>query len=115
MRPLPGRFKVREAATSSLSKLGRQVETKLRKASRESGSAEFKSRVEKILETWKQPSGAEEYSSDQVRELRAVWAMELANTAETRMLLEDWAKARVGNRQCEEADRALKRLRARSI
>jgi hypothetical protein len=107
------RFKVREAATMALVKLGRQVETELRKASRESGSAEFKSRIEKILETWKQPSGAE-YAADQVRELRAVWALELANTAESRQLLEDWAKTRVGNRLCEEADLALKRLRARS-
>jgi hypothetical protein len=43
--------------------------------------------------------------------VRAVWALELAGTAEAKKLLAAWAAAQVGNRLCEEAAAALKRLR----
>jgi WD40 repeat protein len=101
-------FAEREAAQAELAKLGRQAETELRKALAETQSLEVKRRAEALLGRWSPPAAAE-YSPDDARELRAVWALELAGTPEAKQLLEVWAKAKVGNRLCEEADDALKR------
>jgi hypothetical protein len=103
-------FAKREAATAELAKLGRRVEAELRKAWTETSSAEVRRRVEKILALWA-PSEAADYSSEDARELRAVWALELAGTPEARALLVEWSEAKVGNRLCVEAAAALKRLR----
>jgi RNA polymerase sigma factor (sigma-70 family) len=103
-------FATREAATAELGKLGRRVEAELRKALAETASPEVRRRAEKVLALWA-PSEAAEYSAEDARELRAVWALELAGTAAARTLLEEWAAAKVGNRLCEEAARAVRRLR----
>jgi hypothetical protein len=103
-------FTERQAATAELKKLGRRAEAELRKAAAESASAEVKRRAEQILARWAPPTAAE-YSAEDARELRAVWALELAGTPEARRLLAEWTAAGVGNRLCEEAAAALKRLR----
>jgi RNA polymerase sigma factor (sigma-70 family) len=103
-------FKKREAATRELERLGRRAETALREAE-ERGSAEVKRRIKRILARLAPHPGT--YSAEQARELRAVWALELAGTPEAEKLLKEWAEARVGTCLCEEADAARKRLRGR--
>lgn len=103
-------FAAREAATAELGKLGRRVEAELRKELAQTTSPEVRRRAEKVLALWA-PSEAAEYSAEDARELRAAWALELAGTAAARTLLEEWAAAKVGNRLCEEAARAVQRLR----
>jgi hypothetical protein len=51
-----------------------------------------------------------EVPADEARERRAVWALELAGTAEAKKLLEAWTKAKVGNRLGEASAAALQRL-----
>jgi RNA polymerase sigma factor (sigma-70 family) len=101
-------FEVRESAEAGLVKLGRPAEAELRKALAESTSAEVKRRLEKILDRWS-PHTAAEHPATEARELRAVWALELAGTPEAKKLLEAWAAAKVGNRLSEAAAAALKR------
>jgi hypothetical protein len=103
-------FSEREMAQAELAKLGRRAESELRKALADTKSLEVRRRAEALLDRWSPPASAE-YPPDDARELRTVWALELAGTAEAKQLLEEWAKAKVGNRLCEEADAALKRLR----
>jgi len=102
----------REAAAAELTKLGRRAEDALRKASAEPPSIEVKQRADKLLARWGLPAKAE-YSAEEARELRAVWALELAGTAEAQKLLAEWATAKVGNRLCGEAAAALKRMEAK--
>lgn len=106
-------FDEREAAEAELRKLGRQAESELRKALAESPAPEVKQRAKRIVDGWSPPATAD-YSADDARELRAVWALELAGTAEAKKLLEAWATARSGNRLCEEAEAALRRLQPTS-
>jgi RNA polymerase sigma factor (sigma-70 family) len=101
-------FAEREAAEAELVKLGPQTEAELRKALAESTSAEVKRRAKRVLDRWAPPATAEN-TAEEARELRAVWALELAGTAEAKELLEAWARAKVGARLCEEAAAALKR------
>jgi hypothetical protein len=105
-------FARREAATAELAKLGRRAEAALRKEWAETTSAEVRRRAEKILACWA-PCEAAAYPAEDARELRAVWALELADTPAARTLLAEWAAAKVGNRLCEEAEAALKRLQRR--
>ena len=63
-----------------------------------------------FLTRMRKPLATAEYPLEEARELRAVWALELAGTAEAKQLLEGWATARIGNRLGEEAAAALKRL-----
>src|SRR5262249_44247884 len=103
-------FADREAAEAELKKIGRPAEEELRKALTDTGSSEVKRRAKAIVDAWSPPTTAE-YPADEVRELRAVWALELAGTPEAKKLLEGWAGGKVGNRLCEEAAAALKRWR----
>jgi hypothetical protein len=79
-------FAEREAAEAELRKLGRQAETELRKTLAESTSLEVKQRVKRIVDRWSTATAA--YPAEEARELRAVWALELAGTAEAKKLLE---------------------------
>jgi WD40 repeat protein len=101
-------FEKRNAADAALVKIGRAAEAELLKALAETTSAEIKLRAGRILDRWA-PHDAAEYSPEEARELRAVWALELAGTAEAKALLAAWAKAKVGNRLCEEAAAGQKR------
>jgi RNA polymerase sigma factor (sigma-70 family) len=103
-------FAGREAAEAELAKFGRRAEPALRKALAEATSPEVRRRAERLLGRWAPPAAAE-YPAGQARELRAVWALELAGTPEAKKLLEAWAAAGVGEQLCEAADAALKRLR----
>jgi RNA polymerase sigma factor (sigma-70 family) len=103
-------FADREAAEAELTKICRPAEEELRKALAGAGSPEVKRRIRAIVEAWGPPTAAE-YPPDEARELRAVWALELAGTPEAKKLLEGWAERKVGNRLCEEAAAALKRWR----
>jgi serine/threonine protein kinase len=71
-------------------------------------SPEAKRRVQALLARLAPPATAES-SPEDARELRAVWALELAGTPEARALLAAWAAANVGNRLSAEAAGALKR------
>jgi RNA polymerase sigma factor (sigma-70 family) len=102
-------FARREAAEAELAKLGRRAGPALRKALKSTTSAEVKRRARKLLAHWAPPLTAG-YSAEAARELRAVWALELANTPEARKLLEAWVAAGVGDRLCEEAAAALERM-----
>jgi hypothetical protein len=104
-----GEFESREAAEAELGQLGRQVEDDLSKAVNETKSAEVKERAGRILAKLATPDAAE-YPTDEARELRAVWALELAGAAEAKKLLEAWAKGKTGNRLSEAAAAALKRM-----
>jgi RNA polymerase sigma factor (sigma-70 family) len=103
-------FADREAAEAELKKIGRPAEEELRKALTDATSPEVKRRVKAVVERWSPPTTAE-YPAEEARELRAVWALELAGTPEAKKLLEGWAVGKVGNRLCEEAAAALKRWR----
>jgi RNA polymerase sigma factor (sigma-70 family) len=103
-------FADREAAEAELKKIGRPAEEELHKALAGTASPEVKRRVKAIVDAWSPPTTAE-YPADEARELRAVWALELAGTPEAKKLLEGWAAGKVGNRLCEEAATALKRYR----
>jgi len=105
------RFAAREAAVAELTKLGRRAEGQIREAAK-SGSAEARQRAEGIIITWSGPSTAEVPAED-AREMRAVWALELAGTPSARALLKEWADGRVGRRLWEEAEAATRRLAAR--
>jgi RNA polymerase sigma factor (sigma-70 family) len=102
-------FAERETATAELEKLGHRVEAALRKEAAENPSEETKRRLEKILARLSE-SEAAELPPEEARELRAVWALELAGTAEAQKLLTEWAAAKVGIQLGEESAAALKRL-----
>jgi hypothetical protein len=104
-------FAAREAAEAELAKIGRPAEAELRKALARTTSPEVKRRAQRLLDRWA-PPGAAEYPPDQARELRAVWALELARSPGATRLLEAWATAKVGDRLGEAAASALGRLRA---
>jgi RNA polymerase sigma factor (sigma-70 family) len=102
----------RDAASAELEKLGQEAEAELRKELEATESAEVKRRVRRLLARLAPPAGGG-YSPEDARELRAVWALELAGTKEARKLLADWAEARVGHRLGVEAAAAVRRWRGR--
>jgi WD40 repeat protein len=106
-------FKVREAAEAELAKSGRSVEALLKKELAGTTSTEVKQRLKRVLDHLA-PLEAAEYSPEEARELRAVWALELAGTPEAKNLLEAWATAKVGSRLCEESAAAIKRWKGGS-
>jgi hypothetical protein len=67
-----------------------------------------KLRLGRILDPLSSLEGAE-YPTEEARESRAVWALELAGTPEAKKMLEAWATVKVGNRLCEESVAAIKR------
>src|SRR5262249_53278028 len=103
-------FADREAAEAELTKTGRPAEEELRNALAGTAPHEGKRSVKAIVAAWRPPTTAQ-YPADGSRELRAVWALELAGTSEAKKLLEGWAGGKVGNRLWEEAAVALKRWR----
>jgi RNA polymerase sigma factor (sigma-70 family) len=82
------RFGVREKAEADLRDLGRQAEPFLRRALKASPSAEAAKRIEALLAGL----AARKLSPAEVRELRAVQALEWQGTPAARELLADWAK-----------------------
>jgi len=102
-------FEDREAAKAALEKMGRRVEAELKKTAEETSSAEVKRRIELILARLAGPEAAD-YSAEEAREFRAVWALELAGTPEAQKLLKEWSVGKVGIRLGAASTAALKRL-----
>jgi anti-sigma factor RsiW len=82
----------------------------LRKALAGGGSAEFRRQVEALLaDCENQPTTAQE-----VKEMRAVWVLEEADTAAARECLEELAKGAPEARLTQEAKKARERVQRRA-
>jgi hypothetical protein len=101
-------FGVREKASAELGRLGAAAEPALRKALEGTPSAEVRRRAEGLLAKLRGPAEGPEV----LRALRAVEALELAGTAESRRLLAALARGSVYGRQTREAEAALRRLKS---
>jgi hypothetical protein len=99
-------FRVCESAAKEIKELGSPAVPALEEALATRPSAEARQRLQTILDTLKaaQPTLAE------LRPLRAVQALELAGTAESRAVLRAWAGGAPGARLTADAAAALKRL-----
>lgn len=104
-------FRVREAAHSTLERLGPLAEAKLRQTLVRGPSAELKARLESLLQRLASRDGPE-IAPDQMRVLRAVELLERLGTPEARELLERLSKGAEGALLTEEAKRAVKVSRA---
>jgi HEAT repeat protein len=99
-------FSARESATNSLKKLGRGIVPKLREIKEASPSAEVRRRVGDLLALW-ETSGI---SSDELREIRAVEALELIATPEAHHLLKELARGDPDAFLTREVQSALRRI-----
>jgi hypothetical protein len=99
-------FAVRESATKELAKQAAVYEPELRRTSLRPASAEKRRRLQALLESHRPwPTG------NQLRDLRAVTALEMAGTAEARRALEALAKGDPEARLTHAAADSLRRLR----
>jgi WD40 repeat protein len=98
-------FAAREAAARELAALGERVEPALRRALKESPSAEVRRRLGDLLTAPKGPP-----PPNTLRALRAVWVLERVGTPEARKVLEELAQGAPAARQTAEAKAALARL-----
>jgi WD40 repeat protein len=104
-------FAVREKATDELAELGRKAEAEVRKALKNTESAETLLRLKEVLaRIEKKPKSHEEPASGQVLASRAVEVLELLNIPEGTELLREWAKGEPDFVLAKEAKAALKRL-----
>jgi RNA polymerase sigma factor (sigma-70 family) len=99
-------FKMREAASKSLSVLGQQVKPYLEDAAKSSSSPEVQGRVQRVLD------GMKTLIPEQIRQLRAVQILELLNNDYSVKLLNKWAGGLRSTLLTQEAEEALKRLKA---
>ena len=99
-------FQTREAAEKGLAKFGPAALALARKARAGSDSDEVRTRLDRIIKVWSQ--GA--FAPENWRRRRAIVAMELANTAESRALLKRWAADAPGTVLSDDAAAALERL-----
>jgi hypothetical protein len=106
------RFKVREAAEEELGKRGEAATALLRKALRETNSAEVRTRVERLLE--KRKSADEMGSPEHQRLRRVVRLLETVGSDEAKKALEALGKEAAHDRVRQEAKKALERLAART-
>ena len=118
MKPDPARFKklvgdlasaefpTREAAEKALAKFGPAALTLARQARSGSDSDEVRTRLDRVIKGW--THGA--FTPENWRRRRAIVAMELANTAQSRALLKRWAADAPGTVLSDDAAAALKRL-----
>jgi hypothetical protein len=98
-------FEDREDATRRLAALGDAAGPALRRLLASHPSAEQRCRAEDLLSRLERPLGSEE-----IRQVRAVEALEYAGSAEARKLLKEWAGGAEGVLLTEEARAALRRL-----
>jgi WD40 repeat protein len=103
-------FPVREKATVELEKLGRGVETAVRKALEKPASLEVRLRLERVLDKMRAGGG----SPDVLRAPRAMEVLEQAGTPEARKLLETLAHGPPEALLTHEAQAVLGRLAAPS-
>jgi hypothetical protein len=104
-------FKVREEAGQQLRRLGDLAGPALRAEQRTPRSPEVRRRVEALLEELRQASLT--FSSEKVREQRALEVLERIATPEARQVLEALAEGAPGARLTREARDALERLKRR--
>src|SRR5262249_31532171 len=103
-------FADRERAARQLERLGEQAETALRRALKESPSAEARRRAGLLLGRLRGPPP----SPALLRASRAVEALERIDTPEARQLLETLARGAPGARLTREAKTSLERLTRRT-
>lgn len=107
-----GDFKVRTKAKEHLGKLGSQAEKPLKKALKTKNiSLEMRRNIEKLLENMPKETSL---SPLQIRRIRAVEALELMHTEESRKLIEKLAAGDPDILITQEAKKTLKRLGERS-
>jgi WD40 repeat protein len=104
------RFEVRTAADRALAELGELAAPALEEASKASPSPEQRRRLERLLAELNNG-----LSPAQLQRLRAVQAMELANSAEARQVLREWAAGLTNARLTREAKASLKRMTRRHL
>jgi len=97
-------FAVRQKATTELDKFADAAGALLEEAKAKAGSEESRQRLDKIL------TRRDALTSESLRLLRAVEAVEWAACPEAMHLLEDWAKGAAGARLTREAALARDRL-----
>jgi WD40 repeat protein len=98
------RYAARSAAEKELAALG-DLAAALTEALKAAPSLDKRRRLETLLNALDRPP-----SPAQLRELRAVQALELAGTAEAQTVLQAWAAGSPGARLTEDAKSALRRL-----
>jgi hypothetical protein len=98
-------FRQREAASRELAAMGELIEATLRSALTKAESAEVRRRLKDLLDKLKGTPTA-----DDLRQLRAIHALELCCTAEARQLLRTLAGGASGARLTRDARTALERL-----
>lgn len=98
-------FAVRDAASRKLTEFGPLAEPFLRQAQKAGLSAEAGERVERLLGALQGPLSAED-----VRQRRAIFALETSGTADARKTLEAWAAGAAGAHLTEQSKQALGRL-----
>jgi RNA polymerase sigma factor (sigma-70 family) len=101
-------FAVREAASKALAGLDEQATPYLEDTLKSTESPEVRVRVQQLLEQRRQVP----ISSEQLRQTRAVMALERIGDGEAKELLRRWAGGPAGARLTMEAAAALKRLEA---
>ena len=98
-------FSVRQKATEQLEKHVEKVEAALREALGQKPSLEVRCRLERLLDRLKKaPSG------DELRQVRAIQALEYVGTPEAKRVLEALAKRSQANQVAREAQASLQRL-----
>ncbi|HEV3262212.1 MAG TPA: sigma-70 family RNA polymerase sigma factor [Gemmataceae bacterium] len=99
------RFRARETASRALAELDVAAEGALRRALRETKSAEVRQRLRELLNRLQREPTAED-----LRRARAVGVMEWCGTAEARQVLRDWARGTADAPLTRDARAALERL-----
>jgi RNA polymerase sigma factor (sigma-70 family) len=97
-------FAVRQKATEELEKVAKAAEAALGKALAQNPSLEVRRRLERLLERLKTPSG------DELRQVRAIQALEYAGTPEAKRVLETLARRADGAPATREAQGSVERL-----
>jgi hypothetical protein len=100
------RFATRDAASRELSKIGSAAEAALRQALEKGPPLEARRRIESVLGGIQR----QKLSAEELRQLRAVAALERLGTPAARRLLEELAGGWAGARQTQEARATLGRL-----
>jgi WD40 repeat protein len=101
------RFTVRESAALNLRRLGRAIEPSLREALGKADALEVRRRLQALVDSLEEGR----LSLEELRQIRAVQALELTASADSRQLLQQWSRGAHGSLLRDEAERALKRLR----
>jgi WD40 repeat protein len=104
------KFRVRDEATEDLAALGERAVAALTEALKKRPGLEVERRIQKLLDALRRGPTPEE-----LRQMRAVQALELADTPEARAVLREWAGGAPGARLTEDARAALARLRERNV